>query len=829
LERIFASFKDSSNLNTSSYDPGDPDSYEQFLNAMIKDARDYEGSVLAANRDYAQKYYYGLLPTLYPDDNPWSDTTLIQDRDATYNQYSNQPQDVANRSSFVSTDVRDAIMLMLPSLIRLFGASESPIELVPRTAEDSDMAEQATNFVNYTFWNDNSGFLILYGAFKDAMTVKTGYVKWWTDTRKELRRKEFTHITAQQIQQILTEDPSAKVLEVGDPLPPPPQMQPPPGPPGAIPGMGGPPGAPPQGMAPGGPGGPPGAPPTPGGPPPGPPPGMAASGAPMGPGAAPGPPPPPQSPPMPPVAIYDHVVFQYEVAKPLIRVCGVPPEEMRLDRYARTFRESRIVGHERVVPIDELTAMGYDREMLLDYVQSQSIAEFTTEPQLRNPGRIMSTRVGDGVKYGEWYIKADQDGDGFPELRHVITMGENATLISDDPANRIKFALFSVDPISHTIVGDSIADLVMDIQRIKTNLSRAILDSAAESLNPKTVINELTTTVDDALNDDLGAVIRTRGDVNNAVAFNNIPFLGQAALPVIEFLNDVLQRRTGLSDAAKGLDPKALQSSTMVGVEAIINGQQERTELVARVLAETGFKDLFSGLFNEVVENPSQQRTLKINGKWVDYDTSTFDASMSVEVNPTLGKGSDTVRLMTLQQIKQDQQTIVAQMGLNNPVCGLPEMMNVETDMLAIANIKNVGRYFKMPTPQQMQAMLAAPKEPDPMALAAQAQYQKVKADAAAALGDQNLRKAAQDQDHELALQQLREKTLNDQAKLNLQADQIHAQHVQALGKMAADIFKTAHDGAIDVHTQGMQNASDQAVAETQASAAAQQPGGGDG
>jgi hypothetical protein len=532
--------------------------------------------------------------------------------------------------------------------------------------------------------------------------------------------------------------------------------------------------------------------------------------------------------PMPPPPIYDHVVFRYEESKPLIRVCGVPPEEMRLDRYARTFRESRLVGHERVVPVDELTAMGYKREDLLEYIQSQSTPEFTQEAQLRNPGRMMATRIGDGVMYGEWYVRVDEDGDGFAELRHVITMGENADIISNSPANRIKFALFSCDPISHTIVGDSLADYIIDIQRLKTNLSRAVLDSAAESINPKTVINELNVNVDDALNDDLGAVIRVRGDPNAAVMYTNTPFLGQAIMPVIEMVNDVLQRRTGLSDAARGLDPKQLQSSTQIGVEAIINGQQERTELVARVLAETGFKDLFVGLFNEICENPNQKRTLKLNGNWVDYDTSTFDASMSVEVNPTLGKGSDSVRLMTLQQIKQDQQAIVAQMGLSNPICGVVEMLNTETDMLAIANIKNVNRYFKMPNPQQLQQLYSAPKEPDAMTLAAQAQYQKVKADAAEALGDQNLRKAQQDQDHALAMAQLRERTLNDQAQLNLKADQIHAQHTQALGQMAADMFKTAHDGAIDVHQTHVQAASDQAVAAQQAEAAkASQDGGG--
>ena len=828
MERIFASFKDSSSRSSSSIDPDDPDSYDQFINTLITDARDYEGSVLAMTRDYAQKYYYGLLPTLYPDENPYSDTTIVHERDATYEEYNRDDQDTANRSTYVSTDVRDAIMLMLPSLIRLFAASESPIDLVPRTAAQSQMASQATDYVNYTFWNDNSGFLILYGAFKDAMTLKTGFVKWWTDTQKEIRTKEFTHITAQQIQQILIEDTTAKILEMGQPLPiqpPPPQMQAPPQ--AGIPGMGPPGGAPPAGNAPPGmappppppqpPMGPPGgAPPGMGGPPPGgPPPGMAG--------------PPPMMAPMPPPPIYDRVVFQYEVAKPLIKVAGIPPEEMRLDRYARTFKESRIVGHERMATIDELTGMGWEREDLLDYVQSQSIAEYSSEPTLRNPGRNMSTRAGDGVKYGEWYIRADKDGDGTAELRHIITMGEDATIVEDKPANRIKVALFSVDPISHTIVGDSIADLVMDMQRIKTNLSRAVLDSAAESINPKTVINELMVNVDDALNDDLGAVIRTRGDPSNTVAFTNTPFLGAEVMPVLEFLNDVLQRRTGLSDAAKGLDPKALQSSTMIGVEAVINGAQERTELVARVLAETGFKDLFAGLFNEICENPSQQRTLKINGNWVDYDTSTFDASMGVEVNPTLGKGSDTVRLMTLQQIKQDQQTIVAQMGLSNPICGLPEMMNVQTDMLKIANIRDVNRYFKMPDPAALQQLLSAPKEPDAMTLAAQAQYQKVKMDAAATLGDQNIRKAQQDQDHELAMAQLREKTLNDQAKLDLQAQQLHTQHTQELGKMAADMFKTTHDGAIDVHTQQMQNQSDEAVAASQAAAqaASSDQGGG--
>ena len=236
-----------------------------------------------------------------------------------------------------------------------------------------------------------------------------------------------------------------------------------------------------------------------------------------------------------------------------------------------------------------------------------------------------------------------------------------------------------------------------------------------------------------------GAVIRTRGDPTQAVMYTQTPFVGQAAMPVLELLNDQLSRRTGLTDAAKGLDPKAIQSSTQIGVEAVINGAQERVELVARVLCETGFKDLFAGLYNEICENPNPPRTLKVNGKFVPYDTSTFDQSMSVEVNPNLGKGNDMVRMMALSGIKNDQQAIVNQMGLSNPIVGIPEMLNTMTDMLALANVKNVARYFKTPNPQQMQQLLSAPKTPDPQAMAAQAMMEKVRSESAKAVGQQHL------------------------------------------------------------------------------------------
>jgi hypothetical protein len=793
LERIFSSFKEDRPASSDgSYDPSDPESYENFVHTMIRDARDYEASFLAGDRDEAQNYYYGYLPGLNNNEGNPSSTGIVTDPNATLGEILGTDQTQANRSTYVSTDVRDAVMLMLPSLIRLFAASENPVFLVPRSQAEVDQAQQATDYVNYVFWNDNPGFLILYGALKDALTVRTGFVKWWCDENKETVRKRFTRVTADQVQQLIMENPTAKLVHVGNPIP-----SGMPAPPPSTP--------PPQGMM------PPGPPPGPSAPPPGGPPSgspLPSAGLPSGPMPPPGPPPgpmagappPPMAPapmaPPPPPPVFDEVIVQFELNKPLIKVCGVPPEEMRLDRYARSFRDSRLVGHERLVPFDQMIAMGYDRQECLDNIQSHGINEFTMEAQLRNPGRFMSTRMGDGVLYGEWYLKADKNGDGQPELRYICTMGENHKIVSDEEANRIKFALFSCDPISHTIVGDSLADYVQDLQKIKTNMMRGILDSLAESINPKTVVNELTVNLDDALNDDLGAVIRTRGDPGASVMFATTPFAGQAAMPVVEMLNDQLSRRTGLTDAAKGLDPKAIQSSTQIGVEAVINGAQERVELVARVLCETGFRDLFTGLYNEICENPNPPRTLRINGKFVPFDTSTFDQSMSVEVNPNLGKGNDMVRMMALSGIKNDQQALVAQMGLGNPICGPIEMLNTMEDMLALANVKNVSRYFKTPNPMQLQQMLSAPKQPDPQAMAAQAMQDKVRGETAKAVGQQNIDRQRMQQENAFKHQQLQAKTQIDLQKLDLQGAQMGVDHHVALATLASKLMKDQSDSA---------------------------------
>jgi len=329
------------------------------------------------------------------------------------------------------------------------------------------------------------------------------------------------------------------------------------------------------------------------------------------------------------------------------------------------------------------------------------------------------------VRYGCYFIRIDKDGDGIAELREIHTIGDQHHILYDEVAQFPNFAVWSPDPEPHTLVGDTPADLVKDIQTIKTNMLRGSLDSLAQSIWPRTVFNQTITNTDDVLNDEIGAPIRTTGDPNSAVMSIAHTFVGQPVFSMFEVMERLRQARTGISDASKGIDARALQSTNANGVDAIIQGAQERIELCARILAETGMKQLFKGLLREIVNNPNQQRTIKLRGKWTEVNPSTYDPSMRISINPTLGKGSDMTRLMVLQDVKATQTAVMTQFGVENPLCGVQEFRNTLSDILAIANVKNVGRYYREIDKATVEKIASTPKEPDAATILAQSQMEK--------------------------------------------------------------------------------------------------------
>jgi hypothetical protein len=568
------------------------------------------------------------------------------------------------RSQVVSMDVRDTVQGILPSLMRIFFGPERVVEFMPQGPEDIANADQATDYVDFIFKRHNPGFKILHSAFKDALVRKCGIVKYWWDESVQVSAESFSMLDEQSMM-MLVENPDVEISAVREyPVP----------------------GTEPMNEA--------------------------------------------QGIMTPPPMMYD-VEIKRRIKSGKVRIEALPPEEFLIDRRAKSIDEAIFVGHRTMKTVSELVAMGYDYDEMVEASGNGNDFDNNQEYQARNPFAVISTsNNGDpsskSVLYIEGYLKVDFDNDGIAELRRICTIGTSNKVIRNEIVAERQFADFCPDPEPHTFFGMCPADVVMDIQRIKSNVQRGILDSLAQAIHPRTAIVEGQANMEDVLNTEVGAVIRMRapGMVQPFVT----PFVGQAAFPMLDYLDDIKQTRTGISKAAAGLDADALQSTTKAAVSATVNAAHQHIEMIARIFAETGMRKLFTGILKLVIENQDRARMIKLRNTFVPIDPRSWDANMDVIVNVGVGDGTIEDRINILNQVAMRQEMLIKETGPNNPVVSVQQYTNTLTKMLQLAGIKDSQNYFNQ-LPADFQLPQPPEPKPTPEEMLAQVQAQSIQAD----------------------------------------------------------------------------------------------------
>jgi hypothetical protein len=568
------------------------------------------------------------------------------------------------RSQVVSMDVRDTVQGILPSLMRIFFGPERVVEFAPQGPEDVQAAEQATDYVDFIFKRDNPGFKILHSAFKDALVRKCGIIKYWWDESVEVKAESFSMLD-EQTMMFLTQDPDIEISAVREyPIP-----------------------------------------------------GMAEQNA-------------AQGIMTPPPMMYD-VEIKRRIKSGKVKIEALPPEEFLIDRRAKSIEDATFVGHRTMKTVSDLVAMGYDYDEMVEVAGNGNDFDNNQEYTSRNPFAVISTaNNGDpsskSVLYIEGYLKVDFDGDGIGEMRRICTVGTGNKVVRNEIVDGRQFADFCPDPEPHTFFGMCPADVVMDIQRIKSNVQRGILDSLAQSIHPRTAIVEGQANMEDVLNTEVGAVIRMRAP--GMVQPFTTPFVGQAAFPMLDYLDDIKQTRTGISKAAAGLDADALQSTTKAAVSATVNAAHQHIEMIARIFAETGLRKLFTGVLKLVIENQDKERMVRLRNTFVPIDPRSWDANMDVIVNVGVGDGTIEDRINILNQVAMRQEMILKETGVNNPVVSLPQYTNTLAKMLQLAGIKDSQNYFNQ-LPVDFQLPEPPPPKPTPEEMLAQVQVQSIQAD----------------------------------------------------------------------------------------------------
>lgn len=577
------------------------------------------------------------------------------------------------RSQVVSTDVRDTIAGIMPSLMRVFFGSKKVVQFAPRGPEDTATAEQATDYINYIFSQDNDGFLVCHSVFKDALRGALGIAKYYWEEKIEVKTEHYTGLDENALTVLLSEPGvvGSAIESMDDP-----SYRPPVDP---------------------------------------------ATGQPMTVD-------PTTGQPLPVPQIYN-VELRREYKSGKVAVEAVPPEEFLIDRRARSVEDATLVAHRRMMRVSDLVALGYSEE---EVSQETGVYELDTNDEYiaRNPYAESygpgGTQDDKRVLYVEAYMRVDYDRDGIAELRKICTIGGGYKVVMNQPCSHAPFALFCPDPEPHALIGLSIFDMTADLQRIKSAVMRNMLDSLSLAIHPRVGVVEGQVNMDDVLNTEVGGIIRQRAP--GMVQPFSVPFVGQAAFPMLEYLDSVRETRTGMSKAAMGLDAGALQSTTRAAVAATVSASQQHLEMIARIFAETGMRALFKGILKLVVENQERPRVVRLRNQWVPIDPRSWDADMDVEIDVALGGGTEEQKVAVLTSVAQKQEQILQMMGPQNPLVTPQQYRNTLARLVEASGYKNVDEFFLDPA-MQPPPPPPPPPPPDPAMILAQVEQQKIMAD----------------------------------------------------------------------------------------------------
>ncbi len=538
------------------------------------------------------------------------------------------------RSQVVVTDVQDTLMWMMPSLMRIFTGGDNVVRFVPETPEDEEVAEQATKYINHVFYKQNNGFMILYNMFLDALMQKVGVVKHYWEEVEKTTSESYQNLTEQEFS-VLNQDEDLEVIEHEQVSTIREILNPETGQAEEI------------------------------------------------------------------EEIYHDAVFARTDYSGKVTIENVPPEEFLINRGAKTLEEARFICHRSHKSKSDLIKMGYDTDLVESLPGYNSEADaITTSQEYMARHSYDSTDVYPNqasadsevmVEINESYIKLDIDGSGVSVLHKVCHSGSE--ILDLEPIDYIPFSTVCPIPIPHKFYGLSVAETVEDIQLIRSTLTRNLLDNMYLANNGRFQIVEGQVNVDDLLTNRPGGIVRTRSP--NALQPIQTPALQPEAFRMLQYWEDIKSGRTGVNPQTQGLSADVLKSHVTQGAaNAALTNAQGRLELIARVFADTGVRNIFKSIYNLVQRYEDRQKLVRLNNTYFPIDPSSWREDLDVDIEVGIGYGDQDIRLQNLNNYallmeKVGQQT----QGIIQP----DNVYNLMREVADEMNIKNVDKFVSSP------------------------------------------------------------------------------------------------------------------------------------
>ena len=393
-----------------------------------------------------------------------------------------------------------------------------------------------------------------------------------------------------------------------------------------------------------------------------------------------------------------------------LKIESVPPEEFIVDRNAKSVDDAYIVAHRTELRVSDLVSMGYDFEEVSNLSGLSSDDTYSDSEAFERKGYEQDEDESTAdismkkVAVTEAYMKIDKEGTGVAVMYRLLLAGGDDKLLECEPYGEVPFAVFEVDPEPHTFFGRSVADLLMNDQDSSTAMLRGMMDNVALTNSPRQGYVQGQVNVDDLMNNEIGGLVRMKSP--QALVDIATPFVAGQVLTAMQYMDDAVEAKSGVSRASMGLDPDALQNTSATAARLQAQQGSAQIEVMARNIAEGGMKRLFKLMLNLLVENSCEETMMRLHGEFQPVDPRVWNTGMDMTVNVGVGTGQEMDRHNALSQALQMQMQIWSNYGSGNGLVTMSGIRNTLGDMLALQGVRNVDRYFNPMTPEmEMQLM----------------------------------------------------------------------------------------------------------------------------
>jgi hypothetical protein len=673
------------------------------------------------------------------DASTYYSSQLAQSQAEAMDRYHARPygDEVDGRSKVVTHDIEDTINWIMPALMRTFEPSDDLITCDDDSIDDgSDLLTATAQYLRHVFFNHAGGEDIIHDFIFDGLLQKVGIIRTGWEPPRPSPPIIRDGVTADQLLRYHN-DPQYQILEIssdgdgeaagsmpqpmdGDERPPAQPQLPALADHGEAPQpglMAQPQPSPAQGLMAG------------------------AQQSPMAPGQ-PAPMQPGQQ--MPPelggIAFGQTFAVKLQKVprsgKPIVET--IQPEQFLISSRAKSIEEAPYHGARFEMFMADVISMYPERAYLLDpngdYLRPNDEEELNSDTRMlaRFPDEPDTGRHAHDDEYREkcWlkieYLHCDWDRDDIVELRRIVRVGD--VVLENDIAEESEFTIWSPLRVSHRAIGRSLADTLIDIQKIRTVITRKTMDALSQSLTPRTFYNKRTATsdptfVDQLLDHDVGSAIGVDGNPNEQILVQVTPDVSGPAFQAIEYWDRRSEEASGVNRHAMGIQPQAI-TDTARGIDSLQSAANSRVEQVARHVGKS-LSVALGKLLRVIVRHQHTPQIFKVSGKRVQWDARQVSDDMTVAVHVGMTAESREKRFAFLGSVLAAQKEILMQMGPSNPIVSLKHLRHTLGQMVTVGGYRDATPFFsEVPSDWQPQ-----PPGPDAKTAEVQAKQQMAQAE----------------------------------------------------------------------------------------------------